>query len=268
VNEQAIIVRKPHIDFSAEIDRFYIGANPIKTHVFNALNLLFPDGERFFVRAVHDHVADIHDPDLLRDIRAFAGQEGQHAREHERFFEVLARQGYRYEDVLGHFQALARWSSRMPRALRLSLTAGAEHYTATIASLLLEGNLLEGCPIAMRKLITWHAFEEIEHKHVAYDVLITCYPRTSYPLRVLGFTITSAVISTYTLVGLRALIAQDWQSARLSPERYEAAQAELRHAGARRFRRALRWAALRYLVPGFHPSRENNLSDQKKQIDF
>ena len=26
------------------------------THVFNALNLLFPDGERFFIRAVNDNL--------------------------------------------------------------------------------------------------------------------------------------------------------------------------------------------------------------------
>ena len=58
----SITVRKPRLDFGGDIPRFYLDDNPIKTHIFNALNLLFPDGERFFVKSVHDHAADIDDP--------------------------------------------------------------------------------------------------------------------------------------------------------------------------------------------------------------
>ncbi|HEX2679216.1 MAG TPA: metal-dependent hydrolase, partial [Polyangiales bacterium] len=81
-----ITVRKPELDFERPIERFYLHKNPIKSHVFNALNLMFPEGERFFVKAVHDHLKDLGDDAALqRDARAFAGQEGQHAHHHERF---------------------------------------------------------------------------------------------------------------------------------------------------------------------------------------
>ena len=50
----------------------------------------------------------------------------------------------------------------MPRSLRLAITAGAEHYTATMAALLLESGMLEDCDPTMRSLMTWHALEEIE----------------------------------------------------------------------------------------------------------
>lgn len=258
MTDAAILVRKPRLDFNAPIDRFYLGDNPVKTHIFNALNLLFPDGERFFVKSVHDHAKDITDPKLLQDLRAFAGQEGQHAHQHERFFSVLAQQGYSFERLLGRFQGLARWSKRLPRSVRLAITAGAEHYTATMAALLLESDMLDQCNPTMRDLITWHALEEIEHKNVAYDVLVACYPRSSYPLRIAGFLAASAVIAGFTFAGLRALLIQDGRRGRLSRARFQAARAALSEGRELRFRRKLRAALLKYFVPGFHPSQHDD----------
>src|SRR5688572_392554 len=153
MSEAAIPVRRPKLDFDAPIPHVYIDDNPIKTHFFNALNLLFPDGERFFVKSVHDHAKDIDDPTLLRDIKGFAGQEGQHANQHERFFEVLDQQGYDTKPFLGPFKRLARFGRMQPRALRLAITAGAEHYTATMAALVLQHDVLDDCDPTMRSLI-------------------------------------------------------------------------------------------------------------------
>jgi predicted metal-dependent hydrolase len=258
MTDAAILVRKPRLDFSQSIERFYLGGNPVKTHIFNALNLLFPDGERFFVKSVHDHAKDVTDPQLLVDVRAFAGQEGQHAHQHERFFENLAQQGYSFERMLDRFQRLARWSKKVPRSIRLSITAGAEHYTATMAAGLLESGILDECDPTMRNLMTWHALEEIEHKHVAYDVLVACYPKTSYPLRLIGFIAASAVIAGFTFAGLRMLLIQDGKRGRLSRAQFEAARAELGQGRELRFRKKLRGALLKYLVPGFHPSQQDD----------
>jgi uncharacterized protein len=258
MTDAAILVRKPRLDFSRSIDRFYLGGNPVKTHIFNALNLLFPDGERFFVKSVHDHAQDVADSQLLRDVRAFAGQEGQHAHQHERFFENLAQQGYSFERLLDRFQKLARWSKNVPRPIRLAITAGAEHYTATMAAGLLESGILDECDPTMRNLMTWHALEEIEHKHVAYDVLVACYPKTSYPLRQIGFIAATAVIASFTFAGLRMLLIQDGKRGRLSRAQFQAARAELNRGRELRFRRKLRGALLKYLVPGFHPSQQDD----------
>jgi len=258
MTDAAIVVRKPRLDFSQSIERFYLGGNPVKTHIFNALNLLFPDGERFFVKSVHDHAKDVTDPQLLRDVRAFAGQEGQHAHQHERFFENLAQQGYSFERLLDRFQRLARWSKNVPRPIRLSITAGAEHYTATMAAGLLESGILDECDPTMRDLMTWHALEEIEHKHVAYDVLVACYPKTSYPLRIIGFIAASAVIAGFTFAGLRMLLIQDGKRGRLSRAQFQAARAALGQGRELRFRKKLRGALLKYLVPGFHPSQQDD----------
>ncbi len=50
----------------------------------NALHLIFPMGERFFVRAVRHYMSEIEDLSLREQIRGFFGQEGRYAHEHER----------------------------------------------------------------------------------------------------------------------------------------------------------------------------------------
>jgi predicted metal-dependent hydrolase len=254
---RTITVRIPDLDFDRPIDRYYLGGNPIKTHLFNALNLLFPDGERFFVKSVHDHLKLVQDPALREDIRAFAGQEGQHANQHERFFAILAQQGYRVDKVLKPFHELAVWSRRVPRALRLSITAGAEHYTASMAALVLEHDMVADCDPTLRNLITWHALEEIEHKHVAYDVLAAVYPR-NYPLRILGFVLATLLIIGLTAAGVRLFLAQDRRARRTTGAELGAAREALRHGKDRRFQRDMRRALATYLRPGFHPNQQDD----------
>jgi predicted metal-dependent hydrolase len=263
VNAQAstadIPVRRPKLDFEREVPRFYLEGNPVKTHFFNALNLAFPDGERFFVKAVQDHKQHISDPRLLAEIQAFSGQEGQHARQHERFFTVLARQGYDVETLLARFRKIAQLSNRrLPRALRLSITAGAEHYTASMASLVLEHDMLTDCDSTLRDLIQWHAIEEIEHKHVAYDVLISQH-RYNYPLRILGFLIATAFIAIWTLVGMRSLLLQDGRARRLTRAQYLEGRRAMASPKTTRFRIALRNQLLGYFKPGFHPCQQDDL---------
>lgn len=258
MSERQIVVRRPRLDFAGEVPRFYLEGNALKTHFFNALNLAFPDGERFFVKAVADHRDAIDDPALQRAIRAFSGQEGQHANQHERFFQVLERQGYEVERALRRFKSLARWANRyLPRALRLSMTAGAEHYTATMAALVFEHGMVDDCHPVMRDLIQWHAIEEIEHKDVAYEVLMRTHSH-NYPLRMFGFGVVSLFIGIWTVLGTRSLLMQDGRAGRLSRDDYRRARAQLGKGKAAAFRRDLRRHALRYLRPGFHPAQQDD----------
>lgn len=255
---QNIPVRRPALDFDREIPRHYLEGNPLKTHFFNAINLAFPDGERFFVKSVHDHLADIDDPTLREDVRAFCGQEGQHANQHERFFDVLRRQGYEVDGMLGRVRRIARWANEhLPRGLRLSMTAGAEHYTATVAGLALDHEMLDDCDPTVRELIEWHAIEEIEHKHVAFDVLRTAHP-WNYPLRVAGFAIATLVALVLSYGGTRALMLQDGRNRHITHADYIAARRKLRDRKLHRFRRAMQWQLLAYLKPGFHPNQHDD----------
>ncbi|MEY4581790.1 MAG: hypothetical protein RL701_6493 [Pseudomonadota bacterium] len=261
MSQAALSVRKPALDFDRAIDRFYMGGDPVKSHIFNALNLLFPDGERFFVKSVHDHTKDIaDDAELLRAVRGFAGQEGQHAHQHERFFAVMNQQGYRFGYFLKHFHGQVRWGNKwLPRALRLSLTAGAEHYTATMAALVLKHGILDDCDPTMRDLITWHAVEEIEHKHVAYDLLVKLHPR-NYLLRMLGFFLATFSIFGTAAFAFSFLVRQDLRAGRVTRAQLRAGGRGLLSGKELRFRRGVRRAILQYFRPGFHPNQNDDTS--------
>lgn len=249
-----IPVRKINLPFGDNIPRHWFGDNAVQTHIFNGLNLVFPDGERFFVRAVMDHADRIEDPELRRQIKGFAGQEGWHAHEHERYFATLREQGYRIDRFLRRFRQFSGWSSKvMPAALRLSVTAGAEHYTATLGAFALENPRLREAHPVMRKLIVWHAVEEIEHKAVAFDVLRATHP--SYLLRIAGFLFATAVLLGWTVAGTRMLLRQDG----IGKEQAKKMLRDLERRDGGRMRRAIRDGFRVYFRRDFHPSQIDDL---------
>jgi predicted metal-dependent hydrolase len=185
IDRSAIVVRRPSLDLSGEIPRYWNGGDPFATHFLNALSSVFPDGEAFFVRSVQRYRDRIDDPQLRETIRSFAAQEGQHSAQHDRHVRMLLDQGY---PGIGRRNALirrlTRWSVEwMPRH-SLAGTAALEHLTALLARKLLESpeRWTGQMDPRMARLWQWHALEEAEHKAVAFDVLAQVAP--SYPLRV------------------------------------------------------------------------------------
>jgi hypothetical protein len=263
-SRHAIPVRRPGFDFSADIPRHWLAGNAVATHFFNGLNLVFPDGERFFIAAVRSRLPRITDPELRRQVQGFFGQEGRHAYEHERYFETLEAQGYRIRGYLRWFERFIRFTTRwLPAPLRLSITAGAEHYTATFGALSFEEELVERAHPTMRSLIVWHATEEIEHKAVAFDVLQATHP--SYALRVVGFAIATLELFGWSLAATRMLLAQDLAAGRLTREELRAARRDLRERqrrGAARVRRRVR----DYLRRDFHPNQVDDLARARERL--
>jgi len=244
-----IVVRKISFPFDAEIPRHWFGDNPVQTHVFNGLNLVFPDGERFFVRAVQDHMDAITDPALRDEVKAFFGQEGRHAHEHERYFATMRAQGYEVDTFLRRFHNFVKTTSRfLPAAFRLSITAGAEHYTATLGAFALANPRLDDAHPTMRNLIRWHAVEEIEHKAVAFDVLRATHP--SYALRIAGFLFATAVLFAWAAAGTRMLLRQDG----ITPEERSAMLRELDKRDRGAMRKAIHKGFFAYFRRDFHPN--------------
>ncbi|MET5013242.1 metal-dependent hydrolase, partial [Burkholderia pseudomallei] len=64
-----------------------------ETHLFNALSLLYPAGERFFKDSVLNYRDRIEEPNLKRDIACFIGKEAMHTREHVEFNYLLQSSG-------------------------------------------------------------------------------------------------------------------------------------------------------------------------------
>jgi uncharacterized protein len=145
----------------------------IHSHVAAGLSAVFPDGEDFFVRSVRHFRDQITDPELKRQIAGFIGQEAMHGREHRAFNDRLAELGYPTKAVerLTRAGLAVRERIATPKA-NLAATAALEHFTATLAELILvddDARALFGDD-EVRNLFLWHALEECEHKAVAFDV--------------------------------------------------------------------------------------------------
>lgn len=143
------------------------------THFMNALSLLFPAGERFFMDAVRHYRDQIADPELKKQVMGFIGQEAMHTREHVEYNDLLQSAGLpahkldkRLWTILGYGRKI------LPPSLQLAVTIALEHYTAMLADLLLSdsGHRIDGSVDGYTQMWLWHALEETEHKAVSYDV--------------------------------------------------------------------------------------------------
>jgi predicted metal-dependent hydrolase len=152
---------------------FAVEGDLILSHVAASLSAVFPDGEDFFVRSVRNFRDRITDPELKRQVGGFIGQEAMHGRQHRAFNDRLDELGYptkRFERLTK--KGLAIRERVLPATSNLAATAALEHFTATLAELVLcdEGTRGLFGHDAVRDLFLWHALEESEHKAVAFDV--------------------------------------------------------------------------------------------------
>jgi uncharacterized protein len=202
-----IVPRDPDVDLSG-VPRRWLADNAVATAIANGVNLLFPQGERFFVRSVNHFLDTIDDPALRDDVRAFFKQEGRHASAHDDFNAHLRAQGYE----LDRFLARYRWigeslEARFSPELNLAVTAACEHFTAILAHGAFAEGILDTADPRMQRLLGWHAAEEIEHKAVAYDVLARVAP--SYALRIRGLALATVLLGGFWIWASAMLMRQD-----------------------------------------------------------
>jgi uncharacterized protein len=250
--------RAPRLALEGARRRWY-GGSLAATQVANAVNLLFPSGERFFVRSVR-HYGDRITPDLAAQVKGFFGQEGRHAQAHERLFDAMRAQGLNIDPILKRYEELAfdGIERHSPPALRLAVTVALEHFTAILAEDVLTVEPLTHADPEIRRLLEWHAVEELEHKAVAFDVLAQVAP--SYVLRVAGMVLATVTLSGFWVWAARELLKQDGSSLwAVRRELDELRKAEPGDTAAepivtRVFVRGIR----EYLRPGFHPMQRDH----------
>jgi predicted metal-dependent hydrolase len=231
------------------------------THNFNGYNLLFPEFELFFVRSVLYYKNNIEDETLKQQVKGFVGQESMHAKVHEEYFEVLREQGYKIDKFLRLYKRYANFIERMAAPkLRIALTAAAEHYTATIAGMLVSSpELLEDVDPIMKKLMVWHSAEEIEHRSVAFEVMQLA--GVNYPLRILAFLMTSFDMLLWSTLSSLLFLRQDKISL-FKSFKYKRQFHKQNPMANKKFRRSL----LSYLRRDFHPRENDYLAQAQIQL--
>ena len=172
--DRALTVRR--ISFAeptAPLPKHFMAGDLVMSHVVAVLSAVFPEGEDYFVRSVRNYRDQVRDPALKAQVAGFIGQEAIHGREHRELNERFAELGYPTKRIEKMTAAGLRLRTRFaPPKANLAATAALEHFTATLAEMLLtneEARDLFGHE-EVRNLFLWHALEESEHKAVAFDV--------------------------------------------------------------------------------------------------
>ena len=168
----------PRRDLELDLDptavpRDWCHGDAYQTTFMNALSLLFPEGEKFFVESVKHCKPRVTDPVLTKQIAGFIGQEAMHGKEHRAFNELLVAHGFtsapRVDKRLRGFLRLVR--RVLSPMSQLAVTCALEHFTAMLAEQLLsDERVRDELHPTVRPLWLWHALEESEHKAVAFDV--------------------------------------------------------------------------------------------------
>lgn len=230
-------------------ERYWYGGVPFVTLYWEALSLLFPAGEAFFVRTVHHFLPTLTGEALVARVRCFVAQEATHASAHARLNATLEDSGLPAKRLQARCARLLDLVARLlsPR-WQLAVTCALEHFTALFGeALLLDAAHRARVHPAMRPAWIWHATEETEHKSVALDV----YRATGGTewVRCLVMAGTTVVFVLVASGFHLALLAADGQLGAL--RRNLEGLRLLWGPGGLLLRMVPGWA--RYFRPGYHP---------------
>lgn len=247
----------PDFGLDGDIPRYWFGGDVFKTRFFDAMSLLFPEGEKYFIVCVRDYRDRITDPQLAAEVRDFIYQEGQHGMVHTRFNDRLREQGIAVDTVLDKQKRVMFGFFRkyFPRRFTLAQTAAAEHMTALMAHGFFNNRMFADADPRIRAMYAWHAVEEIEHKAVAFDVFKKV-ARGGYFTRVLAMMMVSFTFPFHVFAIMRHMFAVDGVQQRF-----------------RVWIKGLWWlygpgglyprlmpSYLAYFLPGFHPWKHGDLA--------
>jgi len=168
----SITIRRMPFEFPGEIDPVVVNGDLEQSFSIVAGSLLLPHLEPYLIRSMKAAEDSVDDPNLLEDLKRFCAQEGQHYKMHMKWNASLRQAGF---PGLAALEAeLARDYDRFSRtkSLRFNLAyaEGFEAFTMNAVKLLMEPDGFGEDLSPFMQMVEWHFVEELEHRHVAFDV--------------------------------------------------------------------------------------------------
>lgn len=245
----------------------WIPGEPVASHVINVLHLLLPAGERWFAATFQRALPLIRDDALREDVIGFIGQEAIHAEAHQGVLDYFRAHGldpapyvrqieWLLGRILGEQPGMTAAQQREQLIEHVAVVAAIEHFTAFLGHWILNADALDraGAHPVMLDLLRWHGAEEVEHRNVAFDLLVHLDRR--YVRRVRALALTGPVLVWLWARGARFLVSADPE---LGQPKTKVSWRVCIAAGRRGVLPGLPQAgrsAARYLRPGYHPSQE------------
>ena len=149
---------------------------------------------------------------------------------------------------------------------RMAIIAAIEHFTCVLGNWILDQRGLDeaGADATMLDLLRWHGAEEVEHRHVAFDL----YQQASgnYARRVFAMVVTAPMLAWLWLVGTRFLVRHD-PTLRGAKPRWRDYRRAARQGRVPPMRELFR-AVPRYLRRDHHPSHEGSLARAIEYLSY
>lgn len=240
-------------EFGEQVPQYWLNNSHLLSHTMNALSVLFPQGEQFFVDSVRYYRDQISDPKLKAEVRGFIGQEAMHSLEHDAMNQQMRDRGMPVEELEKHLEVILSITKKLPKRHQLAITCGLEHLTAMMADMLLErSDVREDMHESMRPLWMWHAIEETEHKAVTYDVFQEV--GGTYAERAFYLAFSTAALGVVASYFTTRMVLNDRSNFSLK----DAARSVWRMWGKDGTFSSLIPTWLEYFKPGFHPWDHDN----------
>jgi uncharacterized protein len=193
--------RRPGFHFEGlehEVPRAWHPAGIGPTAFLEALSVMAPVVEAFFIADARRLLPRIADAALRAEADAFLRQEAAHAGMHAAFNRLLMRWGVPVEPIADsalRWLAIVDWTSS---DLRSAVAMAGEHFLGEIGNALLSRpQLLAGVDPRIARLFRWHAYEEVEHKAVLFDVFHAArgHGLSTYANRIAGLWIAVVLLA-------------------------------------------------------------------------
>lgn len=241
----------------------WIPSEPQVSHILSVLHLLLPEGETWFVKVFKKALPLITDDALREDVIGFIGQEAIHSQAHQRVLDHYTDAGVDTSRYIRHMQWLfARILGDRPRQTpagerellceQVAIIAAVEHFTAMLGAWVLDATALDEVDAdpRMLDLLRWHGSEEVEHRSVAFDVMMHFDP--GYARRVRAILLVIPILTILWARGAKFIASADEQGCAMSWNSYlEAARRGLLPTPGQFAKCTMRW-----FKRGYHPSKD------------
>lgn len=163
--------RKATFRYPEETDAQWTPARPEFSWAANALSLMMPHIEPYFVRSMRRVLPQL-EPNLAETVRVYMAQESAHHGQHRSFNQILCRQYPKLKPVDNTLRRFFGWLSSRSQPFNLAFTAASETIAYAIARWAAKRRtiLFSGADPVVSSMFIWHLAEEVEHKSVAFDV--------------------------------------------------------------------------------------------------
>jgi uncharacterized protein len=236
-------------DWSGDLPRYWNNDSAFNTHFLNALSVVLPECEKFFIGVVKPYMKTSVDDRAY--ILEFIKQEGYHRYAHMQYNDWLSNQGLPIKQLQATTNK--RWAianKLLTNKQKLALTICIEHITVIYAAVLLENEeMLNAMHSHFKSIWIYHAVEEIEHRAVTMDIWRNHYSSDLMIKSMMPF----ALIGYMWYVGKHTLVFLHHDKQLLKPQTWKDMITFLFNKKTGLIRRSfLKWMDI--MKPNFHPN--------------